>query len=441
MTAQPSGDAHLEAGGRYRALRSNALSGLLRRHRALVVVVAIGFLLRLAWFLHAHPEPVSDFWAYHRIAENILDRGFMGVEGPSATDMPAHPLLLAGLMVVSRSTWWLSLAMVGLSTAATVLVYLLARRLTGHAVVALVAAALYAFGPTQVLYAPVLGSEHLFVLFVLGALLAALRVRGQTPWVAVGVGVLSGLALLTRGEMTFYVPIVLGLVWVSAQGASTVARWRMVALTAGALTLVVSPWLIRNAEVFGPEVGLSTVTGMNFWFGHRADGYGFTEDVPWPRDDEVAANRVGWELGLASIRQDPASVLVSIREGTQRLFSTPEYALIWSTQQAIPGKPMVPNVRHVRFAGIIETGLTAAAAFSLSMAFVSFLTWTMWGRSLRLVALGFLASSWLGHAVLFFGHPRFRYTLDVLFTILVAIALVALWERARPAGLPDATAD
>jgi 4-amino-4-deoxy-L-arabinose transferase-like glycosyltransferase len=404
------------------------LSGFIRRHRAVLTVLAIGFLLRMAWFAHARPDPVSDYWVYYRMGENILDEGFIGVEGPSALLMPAHPVLLAGLMLVSRATWWLSLAMVVLSTAATLLVYLLARRLTGHEAVAVVASAVYALGPTHVLYAPVLGTEHLFVVLVLGALLVAFRVDEHAPGSAVGVGVLSGLALLTRGEMTFYVPIVLVLVWLGVGGAATVTKWRFVALFVGALTLVVAPWLIRNTVVIGPDVGLSTVSGMNFWFGHRPGGYGFTEDVPWPRGDEVTANRVGWELGIAHVRERPVSVLVSIREGTTRLFDAPEYALISSTQQAIPGEPLEWNRRHVRFAGTLGTILHSTAAVSLSLALVSLLTLPMWGRGLRLVVVGFLMVNWLGHAVLFFGHPRFRYTLDVLLTIPVAIALVALWN-------------
>lgn len=421
------------------------LQEFVARHRPLIAILVVGFVIRFIWLLYAHPDPVSDYWVYYRMGENILDEGFIGVDGPSALLLPAHPILLAGLMLVSRNVWWLSFAMVLLSTAACLLIYFLVRRLTGRELVALVATAISAVSPGFVVYSPVLGTEHLFVVLMLGTILVTLSLAEHTRGRAVAAGVLAGLAVMTRGEMVFYLPVLLGLIWFGLGIIDPMKRMRLIALFVGAMTLVVSPWLIRNSEVIDPAVGLSTVSGMNFWFAHHAGGYGFTEEVPWPKGDDVSANRIGWELGLAHVRDHPVSILESIREGTFRLFSWPEYALISSTQDAIPGKPLEWNTRYLPFENTIRTALLSSSALLLSLALASFLTWPMWGRGLRILIVGFILASWFGHAVLFFGHPRFRYSLDVLFTALAAITIVGLWERGRltdprPNGTPVETA-
>jgi 4-amino-4-deoxy-L-arabinose transferase-like glycosyltransferase len=410
------------------------LRALIGRHRILIGVLAAGLVVRVLWLLVAHPDPVSDYWAYRRMGENILDQGFIGIDGPSALILPGHPILLAALMTVSRSVLWLGIAMVTLSTAAALLVHMVALRLTGREPVALVAATVCAFSPGMVLYAPVLATEHLFVVLLLVAILLTLSVGTGSPARAVGAGAVAGLTVLTRGEMVFYLPVLIALIWIGVRGLDPISRAKPVALFVGAAVLVTAPWLIRNAEVIDPGVGLSTVSGMNFWFGHRPDGYGYTEDVPWPRGDDVTAHRVGWELGLEHIREEPISLLESTRDGTFLMLSWPEYALTASTQEALPGRPLKSNPRYVPFENTISRILLASSVLSLSLAAAAFLTWPAWRRRLRVLFGGLLLANWVGHAVLLFGHPRFRYSLDVLLTILVAMTLVDLWQHGRSKG-------
>ncbi len=86
------------------------------RSRPVLTMLLVALVLRLAWMVNARPEPVSDYLAYRMAAFNLLDEGFFGVDGSSAVFLPGYPLFLAVLSLVSRSTVWLSLVMVVLST-------------------------------------------------------------------------------------------------------------------------------------------------------------------------------------------------------------------------------------------------------------------------------------------------------------------------------------
>ena len=106
---------------------------------------------------------------------------------------------------------------------------------------------------------------------------------------------------------------------------------------------------------------------MNFYFGHRPNGYGFTTDVPWPAGDDFTAGCLGWELGLAHIRGRPISLLESARDGTYGMLGVPDYALIWSTSRPILGAFLQWEPHYVPFQGVIGKILEAGAALLLAL--------------------------------------------------------------------------
>ena len=89
------------------------------------------------------------------------------------------------------------------STASVALVYYLARRLYGRPT-ALVAAALMALSPFNILFAPTALTDPLLVALVLGAL--CLAVDGRWTWA----GVMAGLAAATKQQGLFFLPLVVG---------------------------------------------------------------------------------------------------------------------------------------------------------------------------------------------------------------------------------------
>ena len=406
------------------------LGGRIRRefrsHRALVLVVLVAFIVRLVWFAFARPEPVSDFLFYRLMGASLLDDHMFGIGQPTAVFLPGYPLVLAVLMLVSRSTVWLSFWMILLSTVAVWQIYLLANRLTGRRDVALVAAGAMAIFPTAVMYSSILGTEHLFSVLMLGAILSALRLGTGTWKRSLGVGMLLGLAVLTRGEAMFYLPVLLVLVWFVGTSRARVVKLRCLVLLVAGVGVVVSPWVIRNAVVVQPGITLSTVGGMNFYLAHNPDHYGWTAEVPWSPGQDLEANQLGWALGLEYIRDHPLSVLTSTAKGTYKLFATPVYAFTWNVQRPVGDSVQLFEPKPVPGERILQALLAVGAALYLSITAVSVLLWRRWSLPMRILVPGLVFCNWLGYAVLFFGDPRFRYLLDLVFCIPVAMVLVAL---------------
>src|SRR5690606_28069175 len=70
-------------------------------HLPAAVIVAVGFLARLAWMLHVRPMPVSDFNDYRTLALGIIDHLQFGYPEPTAFFLPVHPTFLAGFALIS----------------------------------------------------------------------------------------------------------------------------------------------------------------------------------------------------------------------------------------------------------------------------------------------------------------------------------------------------
>ena len=237
---------------------------------ALGAIVLAGFALRLWYALAFAPDVVvgGDGKTYHWLANLIADgHGFIrpwefqidGIVKPTAEHPPLYPLLLAGVSKLGGTSWAAHrVASCVMGSGMVLVVGLVGRRAAGPAA-GLAAAALGAVYPLLVVSDGTLYSESLYVLTIALALLAAYRYRDR-PGVAAAalLGAAIGLAVLTRAEALLLYPLlVIPLVW-PLRGPA----WRHAAVALAALTLVVSPWVIRNWTTFDRPVMSNNLGGL-----------------------------------------------------------------------------------------------------------------------------------------------------------------------------------
>ncbi|GAC1450672.1 MAG: hypothetical protein NVSMB9_35270 [Isosphaeraceae bacterium] len=230
----------------------------------------------------------------------------------------------------------------------------------------LIAAALTAFDPFVVMNSAFVLSEALFLpLFLLAQWgLAVLWTPGNggrtSPTTRLGAagwalltGGVSGAAILVRPSWALYVPLALAL-WVILSGS----RWRVAlgraTLVVLGLTLVMSPWWVRNARLYGKFVptaiwmGASLYDGLNPRASGESDMSFLGDPEFWPLGEEeqdallraraidFVREHPGQALRLSAIKaarflspwpnarmfHSPALAIVSV------LFTLPQFALI-----------------------------------------------------------------------------------------------------------------
>jgi hypothetical protein len=230
--------------------------------RAALAVVLLGLVLQAVLFtIDTWPAPRA-LWGDEIMYADLARR--LAAREDARIDFlwpPAYPRFLAGLLVLGGGSFALARCFqVALLALSTLLLRDLGLRLTGSRLAAGVAAALLVLDPQVAGFAHFLWPEILH-LFLFLAALWILVARGDRPrWLAL-LGVVLGLAVLTKSLLGPFLPILLLPVIVGA-GLRGPAR---AALVAAALAVTVTPTVIANARRGGPPIADSS--RFNIWVG------------------------------------------------------------------------------------------------------------------------------------------------------------------------------
>jgi 4-amino-4-deoxy-L-arabinose transferase-like glycosyltransferase len=319
-----------------------------------------------------------------------------------------------------------------LGTVAVGLTGLLAHRLWGRRV-ALVALGLGALYVPLIVDGGALLSEPLFVVFVLGALLAALEQRRSSHryrW-AVAAGVLTGLASLTRSNgVILLIPLAL-----AAWGPPPRISWKAVAapaVLAAAAILTIAPWTVRNALTFHSFVPIGTQGGA-------ALAGTYNEAARHDREDPASWRVLRLVPDYARIyarkSRTPEPVLDrQLRAAALRYIGRhPLYVLevgFWNTVRALDLAGLDRTRSTVEATGL-DSGwgdaeaicfwiVAGSALFGAAAGLARNTPWQVWAVPLLL----FLTVAFLNVET-----PRFRAPLEPFIIVLAALTLTAACER------------
>jgi len=254
-------------------------------------LLPLSFLLQIAAIgvLHEYQiRPVNDHfefgWEMGRIGRSIaLGEGFSnpygGNTGPSAWEPPLYPFLIGGVFrlfgIYTRASAWVLLSINSLfATLTCIPIFLIARRTFGEDVARWSA---YAWGLNPYVW---YWSVHwiwdtTFTPFILACIfLLALELRNWPGWQGWALfGALYGIGALANPTLLAFLPVC-GL-WIWRQryrrGLSSLEG---VLLASVVFWAALSPWLVRNYEVFGRFVFIRDDFGLQFRLGNwkGADG-------------------------------------------------------------------------------------------------------------------------------------------------------------------------
>jgi len=450
-----------------------ALPPLTPRQRTwLLVIVAGGAVLRIAWAVWAATPPISfrDPAAYQMLGDALArgdgyhyaipDGGDVpGGLYPTAYYPPGYPLFLGALF------WLVDLlpfdvdhlsALVGANVVLSVLtiplVFALGRRLNG-VTAGLVAAGIMAVLPNAIFHTGVALTETLFLLLLVVMLLLAVATRalGRAPGTLrlVTIGVLFALTALVRPVSLVLLPAFLFLWW--PVGAK--AALRRTAVVAGAAVLVILPWTVRNVVTMKSPILISANLGDNLCIGYNDDATGgFVQlpagcdehrDVLRPRFEVVrqsdnVGHAVDWALGHPTQLPDLLfwRAYYTFGDDHDGLAAVQDYG----------GVPwMAP--RTERMLGSVADGVYFATLGFAVLGVVAVARRRDDDRDRRQGFLVLTMALAVVPPLLTFGDPRFKAPLYPLLALYAALALVAATkatahpEDVEPVAVPDADRD
>ena len=376
---------------------SRPLMGVLLLALALRIGTAIAFDGRTFSADEAH---------WQRMAESLWQGGLQSAEAGFFRP-PLYPLFIAWIYgTLGYEPLAVRLLQAVLSAATCLVPFALARSAYGERA-GLYAALLTACHPLFIFFSGVFMAETLLLLCTGLALWCVQRVVDQSNVPnAVGLGIILGLGALCKPVLLVWVPLLFVVLWRAGAKNRTrgVVRMAVVFFT---LVLTIVPWTLRNKQVSGHFVPISTNLGINLLVGHEPSATGrYSDDADyWQMVREIAGGEEDPVLRDALVARHALRGMVAQPLRTVRLAAIKVVSL-W-----VPfGQD--PSIIRVTALGLMGISVLLLGAIGL---------WHMRHSSVCWSALSLLVALTVVHA-LFFAHIRFRLPID-----LALIAPIACW--------------
>jgi 4-amino-4-deoxy-L-arabinose transferase-like glycosyltransferase len=392
----------------------------------LALIVASGALVRVLYTVLVAPWPpeVSDDQVFFNLQSQLIadGKGFIqpqlelaGVIRPTAAHPPLYPVVLAGLAKIGLADQLVQRLTGTLFGSGTLIaIGLLGRRVAGERA-ALIAVALGAAYPLLITADGALMSESLYGLLVALSLLTAYKLMDEPNWRwAALLGVLGGLAALTRGE-AFVLYALLLLPLLRRPGGL-----RCIAVALVALVVVLTPWTMRNWFTFDRLVLVSTNAGavvggancQDTYYGPNIGGWSILCDRPWPGHNEAEETSRQFKDGARFARHHVSRwpAVAAARFGRAFSFFQP-------FQTDAGRSPTWENV------GVV--------LYWLMLPLAGFGGLTLYRRRVQMWPIVAPILMVAITTVVFYGFLRFRQPAEISIVLLAGVAIDALWGRSQ----------
>lgn len=272
--------------------------------RRLLLMMAIGLTIRCAFaiLLDGNMTLRGDEGIYTRLGAMFFSNGF---DTGRFVRPPFYFVFLALIRAVSTSESWILVAKLlqcAAGAAVAIPVYRSTIRIAGVRA-ARIAAAFILFDPTLVAFTHLLWPETLFLLVVAVVFDGLTEVHTHTVWRSIGLGVLTGIGMLLKPVFGIFT-LLLAAHWLITKGHSKALK--IVVVFGGAAALVISPWVIRNLQLYGPSIIMENQGPYNLWSGNSPEAPKSILNEWLDLGDPLTRSEVGTQRGLEAINEDPA---------------------------------------------------------------------------------------------------------------------------------------
>jgi 4-amino-4-deoxy-L-arabinose transferase-like glycosyltransferase len=402
--------------------------------RVMLVLFLASLVVRLLFaflVIGAGAPPIDDAVTYDNIAMNLVrDQTFI----QTTSDIPYYslrppllPFFLAGVYSLTGHSFAASrIFMIILGSLIAPALFAMTARIFGRRA-ALVSGWIAVFYPFFILYANVLLTETLSVLFVCIMVLLLMRFVQERKTADICLaGVAAGLGCLARPPLLMLLPVTF--IWLLiVMRKECGPALRACVLFSLLAVVVISPWTYRNYSVHGELMPITSLGGLTLWYGNSelatgnlGDDYSrMTREMPDPGTiSETEINRYFRRIALDYMRDNPKrTVVLGVNKCAH--FWRPSGFRIPGLIEKTPG--------WLRFALGFFTYMPLLLLFLYEL-IVRLRDRTLMRNSGVLLIFLYIAVFTIMHCV-FPSVPRYRAPIMPLVIALAGSAVVRLWDR------------
>lgn len=400
---------------------STISSNLLPRYpRLLLVILAVGLVLRLS-VIAFHQRPlISDEKEYDQLALNLSTKGTYSYDSaPTAYRPVGYPAFVGAVYYIAGHhpiAVKILQAFLDLLTA-LFLFHLLSEF---HERMRVLGAALWALYPPAILYTNFLMSETLFVFLLIGSFVTWKSLDSRPSLFIFLSGALLGILVLIKPNFILFLvalPLLLFRTKVSA---------KQTALAVAGLLIVVAPWLMRNYINFN-SFSLNSNGGINLLIGNNPNTTGayainYPEEILQDAKQEFEADRLAFRYATNYIVEHPVTFAINGVKKLAHLFESEGGLLVWSFHDSPEDASTRYATKYTSISLILNALVNLPYAILLilgTMGIAAAPRDKLWW----LIALFF--ASWIATHIIFFGGGRFHFPLMPFFALFAAYFLTS----------------
>jgi 4-amino-4-deoxy-L-arabinose transferase-like glycosyltransferase len=369
---------------------------------------------------------IHDQVSYDALARSLLEgQGysftddwypFTPADTPTAHWSFIYPLYLAGIYAVTGYHPLVARLVQGVVGGALLcfLIYLIGRRVANEDT-GLVGAGLAAVYGYFIYYNVALMTETFFMILVLLTLYLSIELKEKPTlarWVLLGLAL--GMASLLRQTILLFVPFLI--LWLFWELKKDGILWWYFTIPIIIIILLITPWTLRNYSVYHQFLLLNSNAGYALFASNNPNlGTNWSNDevvVPVPEElagqNEAELDRALTRRGIEFILSDPNRYLLL------SLDKTLEYFWFWPSATS----SRISNLNRVLSFGLYLPFMLLGLCLSLS-------------RWRNFVILYLFASIHTLIHLLSWPAPRYRLTVDAVFMVFAALALIELAKQLK----------
>ncbi|NJO16918.1 MAG: glycosyltransferase family 39 protein [Thioploca sp.] len=318
-------------------MKFSQLLPVAKPHNFYFWILFIALLLRVLWAIVAVPiVPVSDCNAYDTFAQNLANGyGY----GWTSTEHTAHwpPGTSFVYSIFYRLFGHTYVPIIILNLVLGIVIIWCSMQLAErwfNQQIAWLTGLILTLWPVTIQFTTVLSSELLFMVLFLIALIIWLNEPTHLWLRALLVGLVLAAACYVRSA-TLFIPFLLLLFrWVNTREIlRSVAAIIVVFII---ISLLITPWSIRNTRLYGQFVLMSTNTGVALWIGNNPNAYGGHMSVPPELKEKMAGMNQAQSsaylkaLAIDYIKQEPLKFVTRSFKKLLRLHMRDTIGVAWN---------------------------------------------------------------------------------------------------------------
>jgi len=294
---------------KFRVIIITKIISLQNTKNLLIVVLVLVFLIQLALVLLIKNVPFSDSTYYVNLAERLYQTGsYTSDYGFKTAFWPVGlPAYLTFVRFISEDYLLLVkfLNILFYLTFIVVTYRLFSEQLSKKALIVFLI--LFSFFPNNLFSANVILTDYPFALLLWISIYITIKHPLRQ---AVIVGILLALSSYLR-PVGLLLPFLFILYYFKSYGIKPSLKYSGIMLAV--FILILSPWIIRNYQVFHSIVPISTNGGLNFLMGNHPNSNGnvnFDFEYDVSNQNEVEESVIAYSKGFKSIIDDPLQAIV-----------------------------------------------------------------------------------------------------------------------------------